>query len=129
MSRKPLVPTLFWKNGLIAVYKPILDKLGASPESVSTVNDGSIFVLVDATVDDIETAGAFPMSEEPTQKGWHIVCDEGMQYAAQNHPSEGKVVRETAKKELTPEQAAREERRKELREKMQSIKSAQKDES
>lgn len=127
MTRNPIVPTNAWKQGLIAVYAPVLEALGATPDQVSTQNDGSVYVDTDTTPEAIEAVGAYPMSERPTRKGWHIVTDEGMAYAAAHHPSEGRVSRESEKRELSPEQQAREEQRKALKARMQAIKDAQKD--
>jgi len=125
-KKSPIVPTSWWRSGLIAAYAPILTALGASGDACSTQNDGSLYVDVDTSLEAIESAGAFPLSESPTARGWHIVCDAGLAWAKDRHPSEGKVTpTASASRELTPEEKARAEKRKALRERMEQIRTNQ----
>lgn len=128
-KNSPIVPTKAWKAGLTDVYAPVLEALQADSSAVSTQNDGSIYVDVETSLEAIEDAGAYALSDKATKRGWHIVTDEGMAYAQAHHPSEGRVQPTSAKRELTPEEIERAERRKALRERMNAIRDAQADES
>jgi hypothetical protein len=124
-KNSPIVPTNAWKAGLIATYAPVLDALGATAADVSTQNDGSVYVAVETTPEAIEAADAFPLSERPTKRGWHIVTPAGMEYAATHHPSEGRAEPKQAKRELSPEEQRRADMRKQLRDQLNQIKSDQ----
>jgi hypothetical protein len=125
----PIVPTKAWKIGLIALYAALLDAFEIAPDLVRTQNDGSVFIPIPEDTDPtaIEAYGVFILGYRA--KGWHVVSEAGMEYAATKHPSEGKVQKSSApKRELSPEEKAREEKAKALRDRLDAIRNAQKGE-
>lgn len=123
-----VVPTLWWKGSLKAVYAEQIAALGGNLDTASTKNDGSLFVHMpeSVTAEDIEATGLFVLSQDKTRKGWHIVSEAGMTFAAENHPQSNPATpKSESKRELSPEEKARNERNKSLRERLQDIADAQ----
>lgn len=129
MANSPIVPTNWWKEGLIAQYLDILQAVGAPTSAVSTENSGAIYVDIDTTQEALEEAGAFVMSESRTKRGWKITCRDGLNWAKTHHPSENPAQPQKERRELTPEERERRERKKALEEEMEQIRLQQQEEA
>jgi len=138
----PIVPTNKWKAGLQEAYAPELDafrKAGYPVGNISTQNDGSIYVETERTgdpdaaqaqIDALEAAGFMVLSTLQTKRGWHVVTPAGMEYAQTHHPSEGRAApKSSGGRELSPEEQARREKARQVREQLEAIRAAQKEET
>jgi hypothetical protein len=104
------------------VYAPVLEAIGATPDDCSTQNNGSIYVDIDTTEEELEAAGAFVLSNSRTKNGWHIVIDEGEQFAQENHPSSNPANPDSnTGSSLTPEELAKREAKRARRERLEQI--------